>query len=40
LPQRTARDAVERVRSRGIDGTTRVEEIVKAALQAPTRSGT
>jgi Holliday junction DNA helicase RuvA len=40
LPQRAARDAVERVRSRGIDGTARVEEIVKAALQAPARSGT
>jgi len=40
VPQRAARDAIERVRGRGIDGTARVEEIVKAALQAPARSDT
>ncbi len=37
LTQRAARDAVEKVTRAGLDGAARVEDIVKAALQAVNR---
>jgi Holliday junction DNA helicase RuvA len=39
LSQRTARDAVDRVRGGGLPPAARVEDVVKAALQAGARTG-
>jgi Holliday junction DNA helicase RuvA len=39
LAPRSAKDAVERVRSRGLPSEARVEDVVKAALQTGSRDG-